>query len=95
MIFLKKILSFNKRQKSRGLQILVPKQIIWRLTIALAQVKANNTSENLRNAIHIFFVSIKRYKKSIQEYNEFSKVIKQNGYYFYEFWKFIITKQQK
>ena len=25
-------------------------------------------------------------KKSIQQYSEFNKVIKQNGYYIYEFW---------
>ena len=35
---------------------------------------------------HMFFVSRQRnYWKSLQEYNEFTKVIKQNGFYIYEF----------
>ena len=57
--------------------------MLQRLPIALAQVKAGNTSENLLDEIrknHIFFVS-----RSIQQYNEFNKVIKQNGHYIYEF----------
>ena len=76
MIFLKKILSFNKRQKSRGLQILVPKQIIWRLTIALAQVKANNTSENLRNAIREFIYSLYRSKDTKKVYKNIMNSVK-------------------
>ena len=32
-----------------GLEILTPKQILQRLPIALAQVKAGNTSENVLN----------------------------------------------
>ena len=40
-----------------GLKILTPKQILQKLPIALAQVKAGNTSENLLNEIRqIFFV---------------------------------------
>ena len=43
------------------LKILTPKQMIKRLPIALAQVKAGNNSENLLNEIrhYLFFVSIK------------------------------------
>ena len=63
MIFPKKILNFNKQKKGRGLQILVPKQIIRRLMIALAQVKANNTSENLRNEIREIIYSLYRSKE--------------------------------
>ena len=33
----------------RGLKILAPKQMLQRLPIALAQVKAGNNSENLLN----------------------------------------------
>ena len=40
-----KILDFNKRQKGKGIKILTPKQMLQRLPIALAQVKAGNTSE--------------------------------------------------
>ena len=43
---------FHKRKKNgKGLKILTPKQMLQRLPIALAQVKAGNTSENLLNAI--------------------------------------------
>ena len=33
----------------KGLKILTPKEIIQRLPVALAEVKAGNTSENLPN----------------------------------------------
>ena len=35
--------------KGKGLKILTPKQMLQRLSIALAQVKAGNNSENLLN----------------------------------------------
>ena len=46
----------------KGLKILTSKQILQRLPIALAQVKAGNNSENLLNIIrnYLFFVSVKR-----------------------------------
>ena len=37
--------------KGTGLKILSPKQILQRLPIALAQIKAGNNSENLLNEI--------------------------------------------
>ena len=37
--------------KGTGLTILTPKQMLQRLPIALAQVKAGNSSENLLNEI--------------------------------------------
>ena len=54
-----KTLDFNKKQKGNGLpsdlakhiKILTPKQMIQRLRIALAEVKSDNTSENLLNEI--------------------------------------------
>ena len=62
--------------------------MLQRLPIALSQVKAGNTSENLLNEIRqiIFFLyrEKKVTKKSIQQYNEFNKVIKQNEYYIYK-----------
>ena len=65
--------------------------MLQRLPIALAQVKADNTSENLlseiRQIVHSLYRAKKNYWKSIQQYNEFNKVIKQNGYYIYEFWE--------
>ena len=41
-----KILDFNKQQKGKGIKILTTKQMLQRLPIALAQVKAGHTSEN-------------------------------------------------
>ena len=38
-----------KATKGRGLKILTPKQMLQRLPIALAQIKAGNNSENLLN----------------------------------------------
>ena len=40
-----------KATKGTGLKILTPKQMLQRLPIALAQVKAGNNSENLLNEI--------------------------------------------
>ena len=60
--------------------------MLQRLSIALAQVKVGNTSENLLNEIHQVTYSLyqkKNLQKSIQQYNEFSKVIKQNGGFIY------------
>ena len=42
----------------KGLKILTPKQMIQRLPIALAQVKAGNNSENLLNEIRQIFYSL-------------------------------------
>ena len=50
-----------KTKYGEGFKILTLKQMLQRLPIALAQVKAGNTSENLLNEIrfYIFFVSSK------------------------------------
>ena len=42
-----KVLEFNNQQKSRRLKILTPKQKLQRLPLALAQIKAGNTSDNI------------------------------------------------
>ena len=47
----KKILVFNEEQKGKGIKLLTPKQILQSLPIALAQVKAGDTSENVLNEI--------------------------------------------
>ena len=74
----------------KELKILIPTQMLQRLPIALAQVKAGNASENLLNKIRQIIYSLfqeKKFLKSIQQYNEFNKVIKQKEYYIYEFWE--------
>ena len=46
------ILEFNKRiQRGHGLKILTPNQMLSRLSISLAQLKAGNNFENLKNEI--------------------------------------------
>ena len=42
------------------LKMIIPKQILQRLPIALAQVKAGNTSENLLNEIRQIIYSLYR-----------------------------------
>ena len=51
-----------KETKGEGIRMLTPKQMLQRWPVALAQIKAGNTSENLLNEIRqiIFFVSSKR-----------------------------------
>ena len=46
-----KILEFNNQQKGTEFKILTYKQMLQRLPIALAQVKADNNSESLLNEI--------------------------------------------
>ena len=47
-----------KDKQEKGLKILTPKQMLQRLSIALAQVKARNTSKNVLNEIRktIYFL---------------------------------------
>ena len=48
----------QKQAKRRGLKILTPKEILQRLPIALAQVKAGNNSESLLNEIRQIVYSL-------------------------------------
>ena len=45
------ILEFNRQQQGQSLKILAPNQVLTRLPISLAELKAGNTSEKLKNAI--------------------------------------------
>ena len=47
-----------KEKKGKGIKILTPKQMLQRLPLALAQVKAGNTSENLLNKIRQIIYSL-------------------------------------
>ena len=53
----------NKATKGTGLKILTPKQMLQRLPIALAQVKAGNNSENLLNEIKQIVYSLYQSKE--------------------------------
>ena len=52
-----------KAKYGSGLKILSPKQMLQRLQIALAQVKAGNTYENLLNEIRQIIYSLYRAKE--------------------------------
>ena len=59
-----KILEFNKQnQQGQGLKILTPNQMLSRLPISLAQLKAGNNSEKLKNEIRQLLYSLYRSKK--------------------------------
>ena len=62
----KEILDFNKRirkQQGPGLKILTSDQMLSRLPISLAQLKAGNNSEKLKNEIRQLLYSLYRSKK--------------------------------
>ena len=60
----KKILEFNNKiQSGKGLKILTPDQVLSRLRITLAQLKAGNNSKKLKNEIRQLLYSLYRSKK--------------------------------
>ena len=83
-------LAKHKSKYGEGLKILTPKQMIERLPIALAQVKAGNLSENLLSEIRQIIYSLYREKEVTKncitilwiEWNYKTK----KEYYIYEFW---------
>ena len=61
-------LKFNKQnQKGEGLKILTPNQLLSRLPIPLAQLKAGNNSEKLKNDVRQLLYSLYRSKKLTKE----------------------------
>ena len=57
------ILRFNKqKQEEQGIKILMPSQMLSRLPITLAQLKAGNNSEKLKNEIRQLLYSLYRSK---------------------------------
>ena len=84
-----------KEKKGKGLKILTPKQMLRKLPIALAQVKAGNTSENFLieiRQIMYFLYREKEITKSIQRYNELNKVIKQQTEWILYLWILRVVK---
>ena len=65
------------RQEGVGLKILTPNQMLKRLPIALAQIKAGNNSESLLNEIRHIVYSLYRSKEITKKvYNNIIKSIK-------------------
>ena len=54
--------------KGAGLKILTPKQMLQRLPIALAQIKAGKNSENLLNEIRQIVYSLYQSKQITKKY---------------------------
>ena len=53
----------RRKEKGRGLKILTPEQMFSRLPIFLAQLKAGNNFEKLKNEIRQLLYSLYRSKK--------------------------------
>ena len=67
----------KESQEGKGLKILTPNQMLKRLPIALAQVKAGNNSENLLNEIRQIVYSLYRSKEITKKvYNNIINSIK-------------------
>ena len=58
-----KIIEFNEKVQSGGLKILTPNQMLSRLPITLAQLKASNNSGKLKNEIRQVLYFLYRSKK--------------------------------
>ena len=54
----------RRNQSAKGLKILTPDQMLSRLPISLAQLKAGNNSERLKNEIRQLLYSLYRSKKT-------------------------------
>ena len=73
----REILKFNKQKQERqGIKILTPNQMLSRLPISLAQLKAGNNSEKLKNEIRQLLYSLYRSKNMTKQvYNNLIKSI--------------------
>ena len=64
----KKILEINKiNQRGKGIKILTPNQMLSRLPITLAQLKAGNNSDKLKNEIRQLLYSLYRSKNMTKQ----------------------------
>ena len=65
------------KQEGTGLKILTPKQMLQKLPIALAQIKAGNNSKSLLNEIRQIVYSLCQLKEITKKvYNNIIKSIK-------------------
>ena len=81
------ILDFNNKQNQigKGLKILTPSQMLSRIPISLAQLKAGNNSEKLKNEIRQLLYSLYRSKKLTKEIYKSLTLFKKDGNNFYEY----------
>ena len=78
---------FNRQQQEKGLKILTPKQMLSRLPISLAQLKAANNSEKLKNEIRQMLYSLYRSKVLQKMLIKVWLTLFNNGNNLYEHWK--------
>ena len=79
------ILEFNKQNQSgKGLNILTPNQMLIRLPISIAQLKAGNNSEKLKNEIRQILYSLYRSKKLTKQLIKVWLILFKNGNNLYE-----------
>ena len=57
------ILDLNRQEQGQGLKTLTPNQMLSRLSISIAQLKAGNNSEKLKNEIKQLLYSLYRLKQ--------------------------------
>ena len=58
---------YDSKQEGTGIKILTPKQMLQRLPISLAQMKAGNNSQSLINEIRQIVYSLYQLKKNYQK----------------------------
>ena len=67
---------YDSKQEETGLKILTPKQMLQRLPISLAQIKAGNNSQSLLNEIKLVYSLYQSKEMTKKVYNNILKSIK-------------------
>ena len=77
------IFDYNKQLKDKWQKILTLKQMLQRLSVVPAQIKASNRGKTCLNEIcqiTYFLYQANKIAKKKQQYNEFNTVIIQSGH---------------
>ena len=77
----------RRSQTGQGSKILNPNQILSRLTITVAQLKAGNNSKKLNNVIRQLLYSLYRSENEPKQSISISSILFRNGNSLYEHWK--------
>ena len=86
--FVAQVLAFNKKiQSGQGIKILTSHQMLSGLLITLAQLKAGNNSEKLKNEIRQLLYFLYRSKKLTKDSIKIWSTWFKNGNSLYEHWK--------
>ena len=76
--------SAEQNQRGQGLKILTPSQMFSRLPVSLAQLKAGNNSEKLKNEIRQFLHSLHRPKNNLRQSITILSTLFKSGINLYE-----------